>query len=312
MSFARTVVGLIFASVLIFYLTSIGSMQDEAKWGAFALMAVLAFAWVQIGHREKVSNLAPRRAVRPAKTLVEEKVEEELEEELEQQQSNIPAPVKVGSLDGTTLKQRKMAKVQAANADKALAMAEADASDAEEMDDVVVELEEVHVADEFVIEVSPESIEDADIDVTVNQKRIEHAEIRQRIEKRRRGHLAEIRASTVKMQQQQDVGEDLVALLQTAGHGHSVLDEPLNPAPGHVYGATFIRIDESRILKLRTALDTGFEAVEKPEVVLPQLIGLDGKILPALLGPDGKPLPMPLPMPGASGALAAMKSEISE
>jgi hypothetical protein len=160
--------------------------------------------------------------------------------------------------------------------------------------------------------VSPESIEDADIDVTVNQKRIEHAEIRQRIEKRRRGHLAEIRASAVKMQQQQDVGEDLVALLQTAGHGHSVLNEPLNPAPGHVYGATFIRIDESRILKLRTALDTGFEAVEKPEVVVPQLIGLNGKLLPTLLGPDGNPLPMPLPMAGASGALAALKSEINE
>ena len=307
MSFARTVVGLLFASVLIFYLTSIGSMQDEAKWGAFALMAVLAFTWVQIGHREKVANLAPRRAVRPAKTHVEEEVEEELEE----QQSNIPAPVKVGSVDGTTLKERKMAKVQAANADKALAMAEVDASDVEEID-VVVEMEEVHVADEFVIEVSPESIEDADIDVTVNQKRIQHAEIRQRIEKRRRGHLAEIRASTVKLQQQQNAGEDLVALLQTAGHGHSVLDEPLNPAPGHVYGATFIRIDESRILKLRTALDTGFEAVEKPELVLPQLIGIDGNPLPVLLGPDGKPLPMPLPMPGASGALAAMKSEISE
>ena len=307
MSFARTVVGLLFASVLIFYLTSIGSMQDEAKWGAFALMAVLAFAWVQIGHREKVANLAPRRAVRSAKTNVEEEVEEELEE----QQSNIPAPVKVGSVDGTTLKERKMAKVQAANADKALAMAEVDASDVEEID-VVVEMEEVHVADEFVIEVSPESIEDADIDVTVNQKRIQHAEIRQRIEKRRRGHLAEIRASTVKLQQQQNAGEDLVALLQTAGHGHSVLDEPLNPAPGHVYGATFIRIDESRILKLRSALDTGFEAVEKSEVVLPQLIGLNGKLLPALLGPDGKPLPMPLPMPGASGALAALKSEINE
>jgi len=307
MSFARTVVGLLFASVLIFYLTSIGSLQDEAKWGAFALMALLAFTWVQIGHREKVANLAPRRAVKPAKTLVEEEIEEELEE----QQSNIPTPVKVGSVDGTTLKQRKMAKVQAANADKALAMAEAELSDDEEID-VVVEMEEVHVADEFVIEVSPESIEDADIDVTVNQKRIEHAEIRQRIEKRRRGHLAEIRASTAKMQQQQDAGEDLVALLQTAGHGHSVLDEPLNPAPGHVYGATFIRIDESRILKLRSALDTGFEAVEKSEVVLPQLIGLNGKLLPALLGPDGKPLPMPLPMPGASGALAALKSEINE
>ena len=311
MSFARTVVGLLFASALIFYLTSIGSLQEDAKWGAFALMAVLAFTWVQIGHREKVANLAPRRAVRPAKTHAEEELEEELEEEVEEQQSNIPAPVKAGSVDGTTLKQRKMAKVQAANADKALAMAEAEASDDEEID-VVVEMEEVHVADEFVIEVSPESIEDADIDVTVNQKRIEHAEIRQRIEKRRRGHLAEIRASTVKMQQQQNAGEDLVALLQTAGHGHSVLDEPLNPDPGHVYGATFIRIDESRILKLRTALDTGFVAVEKPEEVLPQLMDLNGKILPALLGPDGKPLPMPLPMPGASGALAAMKSELSE
>ena len=305
MSFARTVVGLVFASVLIFYLTSIGSMQDEAKWGAFAFMAVLAFAWVQLGHREKVANLAPRRAVRSTKTPVEEEVEEEVEE----MQSNIPAPVKVGSTDGTTLKERKMAKVQAANADKALAMAEADSS--EDMD-VVVEMEEVHVADEFVIEVSPESIEDADIDVTVNQKKIQHTEIRQRIEKRRRGHLAEIRASTIKLKQQQEVGEDLVALLQTPGHGHSILDEQLNPAPGHVYGATFIRIDESRILKLRTALDTGFVAVEKPEEVLPQLIGIDGNPLPALLGPDGKPLPMPLPMPDASGALAAMKSEISE
>ena len=101
-------------------------------------------------------------------------------------------------------------------------------------------------------------------------------------------------------------------MLQTVGHGHTILDEPLNPEPGHVYGATFIRIDESRILKLRTALDAGFEAVEKIEQQLPPLIGLDGNPLPALLGPDGKPLPMPLPLPDASGALAAMKNEIEE
>ena len=298
MSFARTVVGLLFASVLIFYLTSIGSMQEEAKWGAFALMAVLAFTWVQIGHREKVANLGGEDQVQQG--------EEELEEveEVEEQQSNIPAPVKAGSVDGTTLKQRKMAKVQAANADKALAMAEVDASDDEEID-VVVEMEEVHVADEFVIEVSPESIEDADIDVTVNQKRIEHAEIRQRIEKRRRGHLAgdlsniDISGS----------GEDLVASMKIHPALMSSMKSRLDQS---MTVGKFIRIDESRILKLRTALDTGFVAVEKPEEVLPQLMDLNGKILPALLGPDGKPLPMPLPMPGASGALAAMKSELSE
>ena len=311
MGFGRTVIGLVFASVLVFYLTSIGEFTDEAKWGSFALMTVLGFAWVHLGQREKAAKLASRspqpssREVRPVKSKVTEE-----SEEVEEQQSNIPAPVKVGDSDGATLKERKMAKVQAANAEKANAMAEAQA----ETDDVeiTVEIDEVHVADEFVIEVSPESVEDADIDVAVTQKRIQHAEIRQRIEKRRRGHLAEIRASTAKMQQQQDAGEDLVALLQTTGHGHSILDEPLNPEPGHVYGATFIRIDESRILKLRTALDTGFEAVEKPAEVVPQLIGLDGNPLPALIGPDGKPLPMPLPLPNASGALAALKSEINE
>jgi len=310
MGFERTVVGLIFASVLVFYLTSVGELTDEAKWGSFALMAVLGFAWVQLGQREKAAKLLPlssSRAVRPAKAKVAEE-----QEEIEEEQSNIPAPVKVGNADGTTLKERKMAKVQAANAEKESAMAEAQAeADADDVE-VTIEMDEVHVADEFVIEISPESVEDADIDVAVTQKRIQHAEIRQRIEKRRRGHLAEIRASTVKLQQQQDTGEDLVALLQTTGHGHSILDEPLNPEPGHVYGATFIRIDESRILKLRTALDTGFEAVEKPEEVIPQLIGLDGNPLPALLGPDGKPLPMPLPLPNASEALADLKSEIDE
>jgi len=304
MGFGRTVVGLVFVSVLIFYLASLGELTDEAKWGSFAVMAVLGFTWVQIGQREKAAKLPQRRAVKPAKTQVVEE-QEEVESDI-----NIPAPVKAGSADGTTLKERKMAKVQAANAEKENAMLEVQ-TEADEVE-VTVEIDDVHVADEFVIEVSPESVEDADIEVTVSQRRIQHAEIRQRIEKRRRGHLAEIRASTAKLQQQQEAGEDLVALLQTAGHGHTILDEPLNPEPGHVYGATFIRIDESRILKLRTALDTGFEAVEKIEQQLPQLIGLDGNPLPALLGPDGKPLPMPLPLPDASGALAAMKSEIDE
>ena len=303
MGFGRTVVGLVFASVLIFYLTSLGELTDEAKWGSFGIMAVLGFAWVYLGQREKAEKLPQRKAVRPTKTQVVEV--QEVEEE-----SNIPAPVKAGNVDGTTLKERKMAKIQAANAEKENAMVEEQAEGDEV--EVTVEIEDVHIADEFVIEVSPESVEDADIDVTVSQRRIQHAEIRQRIEKRRRGHLAEIRASTAKLQQQQEAGEDLVALLQTAGHGHTILDEPLNPEPGHVYGATFIRIDESRILKLRTALDTGFEAVEKIEEELPQLIGPDGNPLPALLGPDGKPLPMPFPLPDASGALAAMKNEIEE
>ena len=43
-------------------------------------------------------------------------------------------------------------------------------------------VENVHTADEYVVEVSPESVEDADIEMTVSNRRVKHQEIRQRIE----------------------------------------------------------------------------------------------------------------------------------
>jgi hypothetical protein len=211
------------------------------------------------------------------------------------------------------LKERKLAKIQAAEAQKAHAMAaaEAETEDEEELIEVTLEMEDVHTADEFVVEVSAESVEDADIEATVKQRNIRHDVIRERIEKRRRGQLAEIRASTAKMWEDQTAGEDIVALLQTPGHGHSVLVEPENPEPGHIYGATFVRIDEARILKLRTPLDSGFEQVKKEKAAeLPVLLDPDGNPLPPLPLPgEGMPLP-PLPMPAASGALAALKDEM--
>jgi hypothetical protein len=127
------------------------------------------------------------------------------------------------------------------------------------------------------------------------------------------GQMAEIRASTARMWEDHASGEDLVALLQTPGHGHSVMVEPEHPEPGHVYGATFIRIDEGRILKLRLPLDAGFESVEqaKPEPAMPVIIGPDGKELPPLVDPNGMPLTLP-PLPSASGALAALRDEMNE
>ena len=195
-----------------------------------------------------------------------------------------------------------MAKIQAAN--------QQNSESEEEVEEVVtveVTLENVHTADEYVVEVSPESVEDADIEMTVSNRRVKHQEIRQRIEKRRRNQLAEIRASTVRMWEQHNEGEDIVAVLQNPEHGMNVLDEPQKPEAGHVYGATFIRLDEGTILKLRTPLDSGFEEVEK-KAKLPELPGLDGMPLPPL--PDGN-LPLP-PLPNASDALAAMKLQMDE
>ena len=64
----------------------------------------------------------------------------------------------------------------------------------------------------------------------------------------------------------------------------NVIDEPLSQRLAKVYGATFIRLDEGTILKLRTPLDSGFEEVEK-KPKLPELPGIDGMPLPPL--PDG-------------------------
>jgi len=311
MGFARTAVGVLFISVLMFYLSTVGQLTDEAKWGFVGAMAVLAFIWINLGGQAKPASRARRPAPAPAAVVETETVTPVMEEDTEDE--DLPAPVTSSSLDGATLRERKLAKIAAAEAAAQAAASEAESADIEEVV-VEVELEEVHVADEFVVDVSPESVEDADIEVTVRDRRERHEAIRERIKRRRMGQMADIRASTARMWEDHASGEDLVALLQTPGHGHSVLVEPEHPAPGHVYGATFVRIDEGRILKLRLPLDVGFESVglatpAQPE--LPVLIGPDGKELPPLLSPDGTPLALP-PLPAASSALDALRKEMED
>ncbi len=308
MGFARAVVAVMFISVLGFYLSAVGELTDEAKWGAVALMGVLAFGWINLG-------AAPRQTAKPTlkSASVTSEQEQSVEVEPDEEDDDLPEAVVAESLDGATLRERKLAKIAAAAA-QAEAMANENEAEDDEVE-ITVEVEDVHTADEYVVEVSPESVEDADIELTVNDRRKRHEEIRERIQKRRRGQMADIRASTAKMWEDHAAGEDLVALLQTPGHGHSVMVQPEHPEPGHVYGATFVRIDEGRILKLRLPLDAGFESVikEKPEPVapIPEIIGPDGKILPPLLGPDGNPLPLP-PLPASSNALSALREEMKE
>ena len=304
MGFTRTVVGLLFVSVLAFYLSTVGQLTDEAKWGFVGAMGVLAFLWVNLGRAPTASKQRQRPRPQPEAQVQPEVVVETEEEE----EDDLPAPVVVNSLDGATLRERKLAKIAAAQA------AQASMQSLEEVEvEIEVEIEDVHVADEYVVDVSPESVEDADIEMTVTDRRQRHEAIRERIKRRRMGQMAEIRASTARMWEDHASGEDLVALLQTPGHGHSVMVEPEHPEPGHVYGATFIRIDEGRILKLRLPLDVGFESLQQaqPATPVPVLVGPDGKELPPLVGPDGMPLALP-PLPSASGALAALRDEMNQ
>ena len=299
MGFLRTLCGLVAASAGIFYLTSASSLSDNGSWTLIGITFGATFAWVLLGGRG-VKPSGQVTAAQPA--IVTESINTESESE-DASGADIPPPVTAeDNLDGVSLRERKLAKIQAANQQNGDSEEEG-----EEITTVEVTLENVHTADEYVVEVSPESVEDADIEMTVSNRRVKHQEIRERIEKRRRNQLAEIRASTVRMWEQHNEGEDIVAVLQNPEHGMNILDEPLKPEAGHVYGATFIRLDEGTILKLRTPLDSGFEEVEK-KVKLPELPGLDGMPLPPL--PDGN-LPLP-PLPNASDALAAMKAQMDE
>lgn len=299
MGFLRTVCALVAASAGIFYLTSASSLSSDGRWSLIGVTFISALLWVLLGGRGVKNNSTSR--VKIASNEVES---DDSEDEIDPaEQSDIPAPVvEEQNLDGVSLRERKLAKIQAANQSE-----DEESPDEENYVEVEVTVENVHTADEYVVEVSPESVEDADIEMTVSNRRVKHQEIRQRIEKRRRNQLAEIRASTVRMWEQYNEGEDIVALLQNPEHGLNIIDEPQKPEAGHVYGATFIRLDDVTILKLRTPLDSGFEEVEKKP--LPEgLPNLEGMPLPPL--PDGD-MPLP-PLPNASDALAAMKLQMDE
>ncbi|MGA0332090.1 MAG: hypothetical protein ACO3MI_06980 [Candidatus Poseidoniaceae archaeon] len=300
MGFLRNTIALAFVATLLFYFVTVGQMEENQQWITIGVMVALGLIFILSGSPNFELPAQPVATSKPAEATsvqVGDSSTAEVETPI------VPEPSKTMSL-----KERKAAKILAAQEAQRAAMAATNDEKEIPMDVLpIVEVETVHVADEYVVEVSPESVEEADIQATVKERASRHSEIRARIEARRRSQMADIRASTSRMWEENVVREDLVAILQNEGHGLAVLDEPLNPDPGHIYGATFIRIDDQRVLKYRSQLDSGFEAVvtkeSVPEPALPAL--------PPLIGPDGNPLPLP-ELPSPSGALAALKMEMDD
>ena len=93
---------------------------------------------------------------------------------------------------------------------------------------VTVIEENVHVAEEFVAEIDAESMEEADIESFIDDRRGRHALIRRRIEARRREQLADIRSETAKIYQSADgnPGQTVEGNRHQAG-GDSCLSERL-------------------------------------------------------------------------------------
>ena len=283
---------LLVAGIVTFFMMQ-AQLDDNSRWAFVGVILLLAIIWVYLGD-------APANKKPAARTVVNQQTSANVSPE---PSVDIPEVVVEDSMDGASLRERKMAKVAASRQEEESNDIVVEPDD--DLEEVVVTVEEVHVADEFVVEVSPQSIEDANITAHIQEKRDRHSRIRARIEERRRDQMAEIRASTAKMWEEHSSGEDLVGLIQSDDHGHNILVEPANAEAGHVYGASLVRIDESTILKLRVPLDEGFVAVEEDRTTTATLP------LPAgLPSPEELGLPLPLP-PGASGALAALKDEMA-
>ena len=300
MGFLRNTIALAFVATLLFYFVTVGQMEENQQWITIGVMVALGLIFILSGSPNFELPAQPVIASNSAETTSVKEVDASATE--------VETPTAAAPSKTMSLKERKAAKILAAQEAQRAAMAATNDEKEIPMDVLpIVEVETVHVADEYVVEVSPESVEEADIQATVKERASRHSEIRARIEARRRSQMADIRASTSRMWEENVVREDLVAILQNEGHGLAVLDEPLNPDPGHIYGATFIRIDDQRVLKYRSQLDSGFEAVgtnePAPEPALPAL--------PPLIGPDGNPLPLP-ELPSPSGALAALKMEMDD
>ncbi|MCS5525597.1 MAG: hypothetical protein NZ737_00785 [Candidatus Poseidoniaceae archaeon] len=293
MNKVRLIVALAFIGQLLVFLTMQAEFDGNGQWGLVGGMVISAIVWTVLG--DKAAAGAPIRSI--PKAQAQEKPSEEID---------IPEPVK-DELDGATLRERKMAKVKAAADEETANEITIEPDDDDGLEEVEVTVEDVHVADEFVVEVSAQSIEDASIQRHIIDKQDRHDRIRARIAERRRGQMADIRASTAKMWEDHSSGEDLVTVIQTEGHSNQIIEEPAEAAPGHVYGASLVRIDESTILKLRVPLDKGFRPVDESKSSKSMAFALpEGMPSPADLG-----LPLP-PPPGASGALAALRDEITD
>jgi len=234
---------------------------------------------------------------------------EKIEDEPEELKEELPAPVQ-SDVDTSSRRNAKLSRSRTGapepepepEEDEEVTVSLAD----DEVEVSVID-ENVHVAEEYVAEIDAESMEEADIESFIDDRRDRHAQIRRRIEARRREQLAEIRSETAKIYQSADESEDLLALIASDNHGHTIHEISENLSPGSPIGAVFVRIDENRLLKVRIPMDQGFISGTEPLPELPPLPELGDLPLPPPPAGD-----LPLPPPDSISKLDALRDEINE
>ena len=148
------------------------------------------------------------------------------------------------------------------------------------------------LAKKLVVTSDAQSEMESEIEAFVDQRRSRQAEIRSSIERKRRMALAERRAAKARLWTEIEDGENLAILLTDPNHGLTIIDEPENPDESKPLGVSYIRIDNTRILKIKTPLEVKKKEQETSDTTNPP----EAFDLPEMPPPPGFP-PMP-PPPG--------------
>jgi len=295
-TFKRLLLWFTLAIGVLGFLALAGSLDEKERLIFGAVILLLIIFLMGTGGGRKVERIRRRS----------EMEQEEIKSEPDQE---LPAPVQ-SEEDASTRRDAKLSRSRtgAPEPEPVPVDEEVVVSLADDEVEVSVIDENVHVAEEFVAEIDAESMEEADIESFIDDRRDRHALIRRRIEARRREQLADIRSETAKIYQSADESEDLLTLIGTENHGHTIHEVTGEIPAGSPVGAVFARIDDNRLLKVRLPLDQGFIASAEPLPELPPLPDLGGLPPP--------PLPeigdLPLPPPASSSKLDALRDEMDE
>ena len=155
--------------------------------------------------------------------------------------------------------------------------------------------EDSNVAARYVAESNPQGDFEAEVEEFVGQRRAKRAEIRSRIERKRRMKMAERRAAKARMWSAVEDGEDLAELLKQPDHGMTVLDEPESPDSTKPQGVSYVRIDEERVLRLRIPLEVNPR--QGTRSTTEEVVALDDEVTPMPPPPGMPPMPPPPGMP---------------
>ena len=148
------------------------------------------------------------------------------------------------------------------------------------------------LAKKLVVTSDAQSEMESEIEAFVDQRRTRQAEIRSTLERKRRMVLAERRAAKARLWTEVEDGEDLAVLLKDPNHGLTIIEEPEIPDESKPLGVSYIRIDNTRILKLKIPLE-----VENKDKVKNNF----GGISESATLPEGIPAPSLPPMPPLPG-----------